>query len=145
MILTKRDNVLLISLILLAVVVVLVLMNNARINKVREKIALENIPKNFHGWSGADDHFSGVKIYDFIGADSTLLRRYTKNNLTITLYIGYYPEVREGKRPHAAKGCYTGQGWSILEDDLISLSGGKSNLSVTRMLINQGGIFQEVF
>ena len=96
---------------------------NFFLNKGEAKVPrepLSSIPKSFEGWESADQAFP-TEVLENLQVDEYLMRRFTKGNDSIWLYVGYYKSQKEGSMPHSPRHCYPGSGFYPIRNDVISI------------------------
>lgn len=70
------------------------------------------------------------------GASSSLLRLYSRDSSSFSVYVGYYESQRQGKTIHSPKNCLPGAGWEPLESRLELVPGlAGQSIKVNRFLI----------
>jgi len=130
----------LITVFLLFFTIVVVNFSISRETIIIKDINIGDIPFEIQDWQGSEIPIS-EELYRKIGADAVVFREYKnpKNEL-LWLYIGFYKQQKEGSRPHAAKRCYPGQGWSILDQRIesIILNEDKNlKMEITKLLLRK--------
>ena len=74
------------------------------------------LPMDFGEWRGTDISYD-ESVFQVLGADATFLREYKNGEGgTVYLYLGYYGDMQKADLSHAPIICYTGQGWTILDE-----------------------------
>lgn len=81
---------------------------------------LSSIPKSFDGWESADQALP-TKVLENLGVDEYLMRRFTKGNESVWLYLGYYKSQKEGAMPHSPRQCYPGNGFDPVRNDVVPI------------------------
>lgn len=96
---------------------------NFFLNKGEAKVLrepLSSIPKTFEGWKSSDQAFP-TKILENLGVDEYLMRRFSKGNDSVWLYVGYYKNQKEGAVPHSPRHCYPGSGFNPIRNEVVSI------------------------
>ena len=114
----RRALVISTAILLAASVYVNFFLNKGEANVPREP--LSSIPTTFQGWESADQAFP-TKVLENLGVDEYLMRRFTKRNESIWLYVGYYKSQKEGAMHHSPRHCYPGSGFNPIRNDVVSI------------------------
>lgn len=114
----RRALVISTAILLAASVYVNFFLSKGEANVPREP--LSSLPKSFEGWESTDQSFP-TKILENLGVDEYLMRRFTKGNDAVWLYIGYYRNQKEGAVPHSPRHCYPGSGFNPIKNDIVTI------------------------
>ena len=79
------------------------------------KKGFSDFPLKLNGWTGKDQQFDDV-ILEKLRVSEYMMRQYTRDDNTVTLYIGYYSTQREGAQIHSPKHCLPGGGWFLISE-----------------------------
>jgi EpsI family protein len=115
---SRRALVISTAILLAASVYVNFFLNKGETKVPREP--LSSIPKSFDGWESADQAFP-TEVLKNLGVDEYLMRRFTKGNESVWLYVGYYKSQKEGAMPHSPRHCYPGSGFNPIQSDIVSI------------------------
>jgi len=115
---SRRALVLSTAILLAASVYVNFFLNKGEAKVPREP--LSSIPKSFEGWESADQAFPNT-VLESLGVDEYLMRRFTKGNESVWLYVGYYKSQKEGAVPHSPRHCYPGSGFNPIRNDVVPI------------------------
>jgi len=97
-----------------------------------------NLPVDFGEWKGSDIPYD-EKVFKTLGADVTFFRKYMDGEgSTVDLYIAYYQDMQKADLSHAPIICYTGQGWTILDEGYQKIYVNPSEITINNMLIQKG-------
>lgn len=86
---------------------------------------LASIPMLIHGWRGVDVPLPPSALQD-LRVSEYVMRRFTKGNESIWVYIGYYRNQVEGAMPHSPRHCYPGNGFTPIRRSALSIPVGIS-------------------
>jgi EpsI family protein len=106
------------AILLAASVYVNFFLNKGEAKVLREP--LSSIPKSFEGWVSADQAFP-TEVLENLRVDEYLMRRFTKGNDSVWLYVGYYKSQKEGMMPHSPRHCYPGSGFNPIRNDVVRI------------------------
>jgi EpsI family protein len=87
--------------------------------KVARERTLASFPVSIGGWVGSDQEFPN-SILKILLVDEYIMRKFTKGNNSIWLYIGYYNNESKGG-PHSPRHCYPGSGFNPIKNEIISI------------------------
>jgi EpsI family protein len=104
-----------------------------------EQVRPFEIPVNIGHWKGRNVSCDLAALRSAIGAQDVVFRSYGNGVDAIVLYAAFYKDVDSADCVHAPEVCYTGQGWMISEDDVISVSLGRVRAQVSRLVIRKAG------
>jgi len=129
-----------ISLAILLVAVVFIFLISRRGNPVVVETNIENLPMEILGLKATIDSFSD-SVYEELNADKHVYRHYRSNDRKqIDLYIGYYGTAKGGRTGHNPYGCFTGAGWSIVEDGIVKIKvPGTGNIVKINYMLSRKG------
>ncbi|MFX0135041.1 MAG: exosortase C-terminal domain/associated protein EpsI [Candidatus Hodarchaeota archaeon] len=103
------------------------------------------LPIKFGEWNSSEISYN-EKVFEALGADITFFRKYKNSNGNpVYLYIGYYEDMEKADLSHAPIICYTGQGWTILNERCQKIHMNPSEISINNMLIQKGTQKRVVF
>jgi len=115
-----------------------VLVNLMRYSRVESKKlpSFSLIPLQSGEWRG-EEHFFSDQTYQFLKADASTLRRYTRGDgVTLWLFISYFKSQEYGSQIHSPKHCLPGSGWKILRREKIQITPDEnSSHKVNKLLI----------
>jgi EpsI family protein len=102
---------------------------------------LADFPKQIGSFTmtGSDEFSEGV--LNELRVDEYIYRRYQdKDGYSISLYIGYYEEQKEGTLIHSPKHCMPGSGWNPVETDVVPIHDAKRDhtFKVNKILFQKG-------
>ena len=98
---------------------------------------LEDFPKQIGSWSGETQRFSQA-VYDKLGVDDSVLINYKNDHEdTISMYVGYYEDQKQGEIIHSPKNCMLGSGWQPIEISEIDISFDSRKIPVTKMILEK--------
>jgi EpsI family protein len=115
---SRRALVISAAVLLAASVYVNFFLNRGEAKVPREP--LSSIPKSFEGWESADQAFP-TEVLENLRVDEYLMRRFTKGNDSLWLYVGYYKSQKEGAMPHSPRHCYPGSGFNPIRNDVVPI------------------------
>jgi len=99
--------------------------------------SLEDFPKHIGSWSGETYRFSQA-VYDNLGVDDSVLIAYKNDNKdTISMYVGYYEDQKQGEIIHSPKNCMLGSGWQPIDISEIDISLDSRKIPVTKMILEK--------
>jgi EpsI family protein len=110
------------------------------------RLALNQFPVQFDGWSGTDVALDR-QVLDILGPGDFLLRVYQNPQKVpyVDLFIAYFRSQRAGDTIHSPQHCLPGSGWTPVENRRITLSlPGHEPFPVNRYLIAKGDLRQLV-
>jgi EpsI family protein len=83
---------------------------------------LSQFPIAIGGWTGSDREID-QETRNVLGAGDFLSRIYVQDrqNLPISLFIGYFPTQRTGQAIHSPKNCLPGAGWVFESSTYVDL------------------------
>ncbi|MGV8056414.1 MAG: exosortase C-terminal domain/associated protein EpsI [Smithellaceae bacterium] len=112
-----------------------------RVEDNQLKRPISTFPMQLGDWAGTTLRFD-QQVYDVLGVDDSLLRRYTNHGgQSVQLYMGYYKSQREGRIIHSPKNCMPGAGWNIIHNSVqhIQIPGGNpSRVTVVKLILEKG-------
>jgi len=115
-----------------------ILVNLMRYSRVESKKlpSFSLIPFESGEWRGKE-HFFSDQTYQFLKADASTLRRYTRGDgVTLWLFISYFKGQEYGSQIHSPKHCLPGSGWKILRRERIQINPDEnSSHKVNKLLI----------
>jgi len=89
----------------------------------QERRPLKEFPKILGNWETINEQKIDENSMAVLLVDDYIMRTYrNKKGETISLYIGYFENQREGKQVHSPRQCLSGGGWSIIEHREYPLS-----------------------
>ena len=68
---------------------------------------------SFEGWNKVGESTIDTPIIDALLLDDYVNQTYTDNEITLSLYIGYYYSAKKIGAAHDPMVCFPGQGWKI--------------------------------
>jgi len=99
--------------------------------------SLEDFPKQIGSWSGETHRFSQA-VYDKLGVDDSVLIDYKNDNEdTVSMYVGYYEDQKQGEIIHSPKNCMLGSGWQPIDISEIDISLDSRKISVTKLILEK--------
>ena len=98
-------------------------------------IDLGAIPMQIGDWAGKELILTDLDL-DTLGAKQYLLREYSTDEQTFTLYITYF-DTGHGALTHNPEKCFTGSGWTFLDREKIQVPG--TDLSILKSTVVKGG------
>jgi len=83
---------------------------------------LSQFPAAIGEWTGNDRQIT-QETRDVLGAGDFLSRIYTEDrqNLPVSLFVGYFPTQRTGQSIHSPKNCLPGAGWVFESSNTVDL------------------------
>ena len=92
-------------------------------------------------WTGKPHIPFSPEVLEKLQVDDYLNRNYQNSRgETISLYIGYYRNQRQGDLIHSPQQCLPGGGWNITKREIISIpiqDGRRSHLRVNRFILQK--------
>lgn len=84
---------------------------------------LSMFPMRVDGWTGTDQQID-QETRDVLGAGDFMSRVYSQDRqqLPISLFIGYFASQRSGQTIHSPKHCLPGAGWVFESSDSVDLA-----------------------
>lgn len=100
---------------------------------------LTTLPDTLAGLAGTDVEVTEAEIAA-AGVSNFVFRTYqdpAAEDPAFSLYVGYYPEQRQGQTIHSPKNCLPGAGWEALESEPLTVDrpGGLSPVKINRFLV----------
>ncbi len=95
------------------------------------------IPPTIGQWIGSDVDADIKGLKEAIGAQRVVFRTYRCEQDEVSVYLAYYQNVNSADMVHAPEVCYTGQGWSMKENNIVSRKFGPRHAMVNRMVIEK--------
>lgn len=85
---------------------------------------LSTVPNTLLGYRGTDIEISAAEL-EAAGPSSYLFRTFEGAGLpqAFSVYVGYYPQQRQGKTIHSPKNCLPGAGWEPLDAARLEIPG----------------------
>jgi len=101
-----------------------------------------NFPSQISDWQSSRKTME-AKFIDALKFEDYLLANYVSHQGALELYIAYYDSQRKGESAHSPRSCLPGAGWEITDRNEVEInfqsgSGGTTQMSVSRMLVQQG-------
>jgi len=97
--------------------------------------ALEDFPKQIGSWSGETHRFPQA-VYNKLGVDDSVVINYKNDNDdTISMYVGYYEDQKQGEIIHSPKNCMLGSGWQPIDISEIDISLNSRKIPVTKLIL----------
>jgi EpsI family protein len=125
----RKRTWILISLIL-ATVGYTRLLSDVRAVPLRTPLA--SIPSRIDGWQSRSMDLQ-EEIVRVVGVEDYLLREYRNTEgFSVSVYLGYYEQQREGDQIHSPKLCLPGGGWTPQLNDRVTLDTPGFNGGFTR-------------
>ena len=89
----------------------------------QDRRSLKEFPKIIGQWKAVNEQLIDESSMAVLLVDDYIIRTYeNKKGETLSLYIGYFKNQREGKQVHSPRQCLPGAGWNIVEHREYSLS-----------------------
>ena len=99
--------------------------------------SLEDFPKQIGSWSG-EIHSCSQAVYDKLGVDDSVLINYKNDNEdTVSMYVGYYEDQKQGEIIHSPKNCMLGSGWQPIDVSEIDISLDSRKIPVTKLILEK--------
>ena len=99
--------------------------------------SLADFPKQISSWSGKTHRFSQA-VYDKLGVDDSVLIDYKNDNEdTISMYVGYYEDQKQGEIIHSPKNCLLGSGWQPIDVSETDISLDSKKIPVTKLILEK--------
>lgn len=99
--------------------------------------SLDGFPRHIGGWSGETYRFSQT-VYDNLGVDDSVLINYKNDKEdTISMYVGYYEDQKQGEIIHSPKNCMLGSGWQPIDISETDISLNSRKIPVTKMILEK--------
>jgi EpsI family protein len=102
---------------------------------------IEGFPQQVGSFTLSGSSEFSQQVLEEVGVDSYINREYRdKEGHTLSLYLGYYEEQREGSMIHSPRHCMPGGGWVPVESSVVRVSAAGSNAPhrVNRMVFQKG-------
>jgi EpsI family protein len=103
---------------------------------------LRDFPREFPGWTMAQEGYVDEETQAVLKADDTLTRTYAspKFQLRPNLFVAFFKTQRTGAAPHSPKNCLPGAGWDRLQEDYldVSIPGMAEPIQVNRYIVAKG-------
>jgi EpsI family protein len=92
---------------------------------------LRNFPSNIKEWKGGPDNDFTDTVINTLKVDEYVNRDYFKDNMVVSLYIGYYHSHQNFVEIHTPENCQENAGWNVFDKKLKTIhvkdiSGNKS-------------------
>ncbi|HON38350.1 MAG: exosortase C-terminal domain/associated protein EpsI [Desulfomonilia bacterium] len=104
-----------------------------------ELTCMYTVPDTIGPWVGSDVDTDIEGLKEAIGAQRVVFRTYRHGRDEVSLYLAYYKDVNSANMVHAPEVCYTGQGWTMKENDIVPRTLGPQHAMVNRMVIEKVG------
>lgn len=102
---------------------------------------LAQIPLELGEWKGVSSAMD-EEIVQAVGVEDYLMREYRNRfGRSISIYVGYYEQQKEGDQIHSPKHCLPGAGWRPLESTVVSLETpgiNNGNTKTNRYVVGKG-------
>lgn len=95
------------------------------------------VPDTIGQWIGSDVDADIEGLKEAIGAQRAVFRTYRRGRDEVSLYLAYYKDVNSANMVHAPEVCYSGQGWTLKENDIVPRKLGSRHAMVNRMVIEK--------
>lgn len=103
---------------------------------------LRDFPRDFSGWTMAQEGYVDDETQAVLKADDTLTRLYANPKFLVrpNLFVAFFKTQRTGAAPHSPKNCLPGAGWERLKDDYldVSIPGVAEPIRVNRYIVAKG-------
>jgi EpsI family protein len=107
---------------------------------IKEK-SLDQVLRVVDGWKADAPIPYDKKVVDSLALDDYVNKTFTKNDNTISLYIGYYLTTGKVGAAHDPLVCFPGQGWAVSNRDKGTIKVGDGaipKVSYSTMMVEQG-------
>lgn len=125
------------------------LMRRGNADRIPKGVPLQNFPQTLGPWAGKDQPLQDY-VLDVLGKGVFLNRVYVRersmnpagaaaDDVSVGLFIGYFPTQRTGQAIHSPQNCLPGAGWTFVTSGVTALpSQGPKPVRVGEYLITNG-------
>lgn len=99
---------------------------------------LRTLSANIDGWQGFEAAPFSDDVVAQLGVDDYINRRYVRDGLPVTVYVGYYNSQRQGDTIHSPRNCLPGAGWQPVSFERATIQAGGAPIPVNQYLIEKG-------
>jgi len=93
---------------------------------------------SFTTWISEESIQLPSSVEQGLGLDDYIYKNYYKNNVKVSLYIGYYRNQEKVGSAHSPLVCFPGQGWLLAKNRKIRVSVNSDILEIESMVISKG-------
>jgi EpsI family protein len=105
---------------------------------VVKPLTLSQAFANIDGWHNDGLFDLETRIIESLDIDDYINTRFSKDDVTVSLYIGYYLTLKKVGASHSPLVCYPGQGWYLSDGEKESLIIGEEKINLVRMIASIG-------
>jgi EpsI family protein len=95
---------------------------------------LAELPRVLAGHTGTDVTINPDEVR-VAGTTASLLRVYSRDSSSFSVYVGFYERQQQGKTIHSPKNCLPGGGWEPLESRRETIAAGDGPIRANRFVI----------
>ncbi|MCD6388403.1 MAG: EpsI family protein [Desulfobulbaceae bacterium] len=106
--------------------------------QIRELSLEEALLPALTSWSCGDRISLSASTVEALELDDYLFSSFSKNNNTLSLYIGYYLNQAKIGAAHSPLVCFSGQGWLLSDRKDKTITIGNDRLHLASMVISKG-------
>ena len=132
-----KDRSIFFTAILILALGILAIEALSRQREVPLKRPLKGVPLTLDSWRGRDSKLQ-MRTIDILGVDDYISRVYTKGDLSIWVYVGYYASQKKGALIHSPRHCYPASGWQIIKMTKDTIEIPSKKIVVNRLLLKKG-------
>ena len=132
-----KDRSIFFTAILILALGILAIEALSRQREVPLKRPLKGVPLILDSWRGRDSKLQ-MRTIDILGVDDYISRVYTKGDLSIWVYVGYYASQKKGALIHSPRHCYPAAGWQIIKMTKDAIEIPSKKIVVNRLLLKKG-------
>ena len=96
------------------------------------RTALNELPLDIAGWRGLAAVPWPDDVLAKLGVDDYVNRRYVRDGIPVSLYVGYYASQRSGDTIHSPQNCLPGAGWLAVDSGPQTIPLGSDRAIVAR-------------
>ena len=89
-------------------------------------------------WEGITDQSLTDEVTNYLNLDDYLFRSYKKDDIIVSLYIGYYRTTAKIGDSHSPLVCFPGQGWDVSNPQSAEVETNAGQVNATSMTVEKG-------
>jgi len=113
--------------------------------EINNKEPIYNIITKISGWTPRQNRIIDIDILNELQLDQYVYQDFFKGKQSVSLYIGYYFNLKKVGAAHSPLVCFPGQGWSVSEIKGHSLNTSCGVINYSTMIVERGQIKELVF
>jgi EpsI family protein len=101
-------------------------------------VPLAGFPQVLGAFHGTKDGAVEPETVAILRADDLLVRWYSSDLGSASLFMAYFNTQRSGQSPHSPKNCLPGEGFQPSENGTVDVQAGGETLRINRYLVSRG-------